>query len=108
MGKNRPISRRLMLGSSMAAVFLPPFLRQRQLHAQSANPKRLIIAFTPDSHPPEWWPTKGASPSQFTLNEPLADFAGLESNMLFVRRIDHSWTFDNHHEAGIAQLFTGQ
>jgi hypothetical protein len=25
-----------------------------------------------------------------------------------VRRVDHSWTFDNHHEAGVVQLFTGQ
>src|SRR5262249_41821776 len=33
---------------------------------------------------------------------------GLESHMLFVRRVDHAWTFDNHHEAGVAQLFTGQ
>ena len=28
--------------------------------------------------------------------------------MLFVQRLDHAWTFDNHHEAGMAQLFTGE
>ena len=43
----------------------------------------------------------------FTLQEPLADFRGLESNMFFIQRLDHAWTFDNHHEAGMAQLFTG-
>jgi hypothetical protein len=67
-----------------------------------------VLVFTPDSHPPEWWPSAGADPKSFTLNEPLSAFAGLEQHMLFPRRVDHSWSFDNHHEAGMAQLFTGQ
>ena len=86
-------------------MFLAPLLRARRLEAQNVNPKRLIICFTPDSHPPEWWPT--GSGTSFTLNEPLADFRGLESNLMFIQRLDHAWTFDNHHEAGMAQLFTG-
>ena len=72
---------------------------------RASAPKRLVLAFTPDSHPPEWWPT--GSGTSFTLNEPLADFSGLEPNLLFIQRLDHAWTFDNHHEAGMAQLFTG-
>jgi hypothetical protein len=102
------MSRRALLGTSLGALFLAPFLRARRVEAQAANPKRLVLVFTPDSHPPEWWPTKGADARSFILNEPLAAFAGLEQHLLFPRRIDHSWTFDNHHEAGIAQLFTGQ
>jgi hypothetical protein len=42
------------------------------------------------------------------LGEPLADFEEIRDHLLFVRKVDHSWSFDNHHEAGIAQLFTGQ
>ena len=103
--RNHFLSRREVLGTAVGSVFLAPLLRARRLEAQSANPKRLIICFTPDSHPPEWWPT--GSGTSFTLQEPLADFRGLESNLLFIQRLDHAWTFDNHHEAGMAQLFTG-
>jgi uncharacterized protein DUF1552 len=104
----RSFSRRALLQTGLGGVFLAPFLRQRTLEAQTALPKRLVLVFTPDSHPREWWPTVGGGTNGFTLQGPLLDFAGLEPHMLFVRRVDHSWTFDNHHEAGIAQLFTGQ
>lgn len=106
--KHNRMSRRAVLGTALGSLFLAPFLRSRRLEAQAKTPKRMILVFTPDSHPPEWWPKPGATPRDFTLNEPLSGFAGLEGYMLFPRRIDHSWTFDNHHEAGIAQLFTGQ
>src|SRR4029079_19827648 len=48
------------------------------------------------------------STASSTRNEALADFRGLESNLLFIQRLDHAWTEDNHHEAGPAQLFTGE
>lgn len=105
MAKRFSISRRDLLRTAAGGVFLAPLLRERRLQAQDAMPKRLVIMFTPDSHPPEWWPS-GNGPA-IQLQEPLADFAGLESEMLFLRRLDHSWTYDNHHEAGMAQLFTG-
>jgi hypothetical protein len=104
--RNARLTRRELIGTAAGAVFLAPLLRARRLEAQNANPRRLLLVFTPDSHPPEWWPTGGGT--TFTLQEPLADFRGLESNMLFIQRLDHAWTFDNHHEAGIAQLFTGE
>jgi hypothetical protein len=104
--KRNAFARRALLKSALGGVFLAPFLRQRALEAQAALPKRLIVAFTPDSHPREWWPAAGGTYG-FTLQGPLLDFVGLEQHLLFVQRIDHSWTFDNHHEAGIAQLFTG-
>jgi hypothetical protein len=100
------LSRREILRTAAGAVFLAPLLRSRRIQAQSAHARRLVMVFTPNSHPPEWWPT--GSGTSFTLNQPLADFRGLESNMLFIQRLDHAWTFDNHHEAGIAQLFTGE
>jgi len=108
MPKRNVFSRRALLQTGLGGVFLAPFLRQRALQAQTALPKRLLLVFTPDSHPREWWPAMGGGTNGFTLQGPLLDFAGLEPHMLFVRRVDHSWTFDNHHEAGIAQLFTGQ
>lgn len=108
MSKYNRMSRRLLLQSTLGGVFLAPFLRQRRLEAQNETPKRLILAFTPDSHPPEWWPTAGADPTSFVLQEPLADFEELREHLLFPRRLDHSWTYDNHHEAGMAQLFTGE
>ncbi len=105
MFKRNLMSRRQVLGSALGGLLLSPFLRARRLEAQALAPRRLILAFTPDSHPPEWWPS--GTGRNFTLQGPLADFQGLESQMLFVRQVDHSWTFGNHHEAGMAQLFTG-
>jgi hypothetical protein len=102
------ISRRDLVKSALGSLLLAPFLRQRTLHAQAALPKRLILVFTPDSHPREWWPNVTNDKLGFALRGPLVDFVGLEQHMLFVRRLDHSWTFDNHHEAGVAQLFTGE
>ena len=55
--RNHFLSRREVLATTTGAVFLAPLLRMRRLQAQSANPRRLVICFTPDSHPPEWWPT---------------------------------------------------
>jgi len=107
LSKKNMFARRALLKTALGGVFLAPFLRQRSLEAAPALPKRLVLVFTPDSHPREWWPTMGGTYG-FTLQEPLADFVGLEQYMQFVQRIDHSWTFDNHHEAGVAQLFTGQ
>ena len=106
MGKS--IARRDLLKSLTGGLLLAPFLRTRALQAQSMQPKRLILVFTPDSHPREWWPVPAPGQPNFALQGPLLDFVGLEQHMLFVRRVDHSWSFDNHHEAGVAQLFTGQ
>lgn len=102
---SRSISRRGLLKTALGGLVLGPFVRSRALQAQNGFPKRLVMVFTPDSNPPEWWPT--GTGDAFTLNEPLADFAGLESELLIPRRLDHSWTYDNHHIAGIVQLFTG-
>jgi hypothetical protein len=99
------LHRRGLLQAGLGALLLAPFIRQRQLFAQSAVPKRLIMVFHPDSNPPEWWPT--GSGTSFTLNEPLQDFVGMENQLLIPRRLDHTWTYDNHHIAGIVQLFTG-
>jgi hypothetical protein len=100
-------SRRALLGSGLGGLFLAPFLRQRALEAKAVQPKRLVLAFTPDAHPREWWPLPDGQ-GGFTLRGPLLDFVGLESHLLFARQLDHSWTAANHHEAGMAQLFTGQ
>jgi hypothetical protein len=105
MPKRFEVTRRDLLRTALGAVLLAPFLRERELAAQTALPKRLVLMFNPNSHPPEWWPS--GTGGSFVLNEPLADFKGLENHMLFLRRLDHAWTFDNHHEAGMAQLFTG-
>ncbi|HWP09949.1 MAG TPA: DUF1552 domain-containing protein [Polyangiaceae bacterium] len=99
-------ARRTLLKTALGGVFLAPFLRQRALEAKAAAPKRLVLVFTPDAHPREWWPATDAG-GALELGAPLGDFAGLESELLFVRQLDHSWTFDNHHEAGVAQVFTG-
>jgi hypothetical protein len=105
MPKRFAVSRRDLLKTTLGAVLLAPFLRQRELEAQNALPKRLVLMFNPDSHPPEWWPT--GSGATFALGGSLVDFKGLEKHLLFPRRLDHAWTYDNHHEAGMAQLFTG-
>ncbi|HEX2732361.1 MAG TPA: DUF1552 domain-containing protein [Polyangiaceae bacterium] len=105
MFRRNLMARREVLKSALGGLLLAPFLRQRELQAEQTNPKRLVLLFTPDSQPPEWWPTGGGS--EFSLREPLLDFSGLEKDLLFVQQVDHSWTEDNHHEAGMAQLFTG-
>jgi len=107
MSKTHAMSRRRLLGTAAGGLLLAPFLRQRALEAAATAPRRIVLMFSPDSNPPEWWPTE-EGPLGFTLRPPLQDFEGLEDHMVFMRRLDHSWTYDNHHVAGIVQLFTGQ
>lgn len=99
------VTRRGLLTAGLGALVLAPFYRIRRLQAQNLQPKRLIMVFHPDSNPPEWWPS--GTGRTFTLNEPLKDFEGMEDQLLIPRRLDHTWTYDNHHIAGIVQLFTG-
>lgn len=101
----RLVTRRGLLTAGLGAAVLAPFYRMRRLQAQGSMPKRLIMVFHPDSNPPQWWPS--GSGREFTLNEPLLDFEGMEDQLLIPRRLDHSWSYDNHHTAGIVQLFTG-
>ena len=56
------------------------------------------MTFTPDSHPPEWWPT--GTGTTFKLQEPLADFRGLESTCCSSGGSTMRWTVGNHHEGG--------
>ncbi len=57
MPKRFEVTRRDLLRTALGGVLLAPFLRERELEAQTALPKRLVLMFNPDSHPPEWWPS---------------------------------------------------
>lgn len=105
---HRSVARRDLLKTVAGGLWLAPLLRQRALQAQAVRPKRLILVFTPNSHPREFWPVPSVQAPGFDLQGSLLDFTGLEGQLLFIRRLDHAWSFDNHHEAGVAQLFTGQ
>ncbi|HEU5074848.1 MAG TPA: DUF1552 domain-containing protein [Polyangiaceae bacterium] len=107
MPKRFEIRRRDLLKTGMGALFLAPLLRQRELMAQYIAPKRLILYFTPDSVPPDFWPEETGN-EQFTLKAPMQAFAGLEPHMLFIRELNHTYKYDNHHLSGIGQVFTGE
>lgn len=107
MPKRFEIRRRDLLRTGMGALFLAPLLRQRELMAQYVAPKRLILYFTPDSVPPDFWPEETGN-EQFQLKAPMQVFAGLEPHMLFIRELNHTYKYDNHHLSGIGQVFTGQ
>lgn len=107
MPKRFEIRRRDLLKTGMGALFLAPLLRQRELMAQYIAPKRLILYFTPDSVPPDFWPEETGG-EQFQLKAPMQTFAGLEPHMLFIRELNHTYKYDNHHVSGIGQVFTGE
>lgn len=107
MPKRFEIRRRDLLKTGMGALFLAPLLRQRELLAQYVAPKRLILYFTPDSVPPDFWPEETGD-GQFQLKAPMQAFAGLEPHLLFIRELNHTYKYDNHHLSGIGQVFTGE
>lgn len=107
MPRRFEIRRRDLLKTGMGALFLAPLLRHRELMAQYVAPKRLVLYFTPDSVPPDFWPEETGN-EQFQLKAPMQAFAGLEPHMLFIRELNHTYKYDNHHLSGIGQVFTGQ
>lgn len=98
------LPRRALLKSTMGGLLLAPLLRIRNLEAQNAQPKRLILFNGAGSHVPEYFPTGNGT--NYTLQNALAPLRGLERDLLFMRELHHTTTRDNHHEVGMVTAYS--
>jgi len=108
-------TRRHFLHASIGALALPLFDSLRASAAsETPPPKRLVLLYTPNGTAPDaWFPTPGATPSQFTLNsihQPLADY---RDRLVLLRGVHNEVAQDPNnnggpHQRGIGALFTGQ
>ncbi len=104
------LSRRQVLrsaaGVSLALPLLPEFA-----HAQQAPPKRFFALYSPNGvFTPQWFPTAGTSPSDFTLGPIHQPLAALKSHCLFLSGVDLKVAVSGageQHQRGLGALLTG-
>ncbi|MEY2929494.1 MAG: hypothetical protein RL033_243 [Pseudomonadota bacterium] len=94
-----------------------PLLEALPARAQdgAAAPKRLVLLFNPNGNVPEaFWPTAGASESEFTLGPILQPFADFKDRLLVLGGIDIGVAEEANvgpggpHQKGLGGLFTGR
>lgn len=113
--KRKNPTRRHFLRASLGTLALP-LLDSLQAGAadEMKPPKRLVIMYTPNGTvPDQWFPTPGATTSDFTLgpiHQPLRDY---QDRLLLFRGLHATVAQDPNnnggpHQRGIGALFTGQ
>lgn len=100
----------LQVGAAGAGVLGLPFVAPEQSYAQSGTPQRLLLVFTANGTIPRaFWPTVGATETEFTLNtitEPLEPF---KDRLLFLKGLDLGVAKvgpGGPHQKGVGGLFT--
>lgn len=103
---------RAAAGGSLVAL---PLLDSVRARAQAVTPpKRLVLFYNPNGTVQrEWWPTPGATESEFELGRILAPLEHHRDRLLILRGVDNQvgQRSDNNggpHQRGIGSLFTGQ
>jgi hypothetical protein len=84
----RGLSRRQLLqrGVVSAGAMGLPLLRPEQASAQGGGVQRLLVVFTPNGTVPSaFWPTPGASETDFTLGSIAEPLSALRERLLFVK-----------------------
>jgi hypothetical protein len=106
-----PFSRRTLLKGAGGIVVALPLLPDAARADGGAVPKRFIASYVPNGvFTPQWFPTAGASPTQFTLgpiHQPLVPY---RDQCFFVQGIDMNVAISGNgemHQRGLAALLTG-
>lgn len=106
--------RTLLRGLAGAAISLPLLesLSPRRSRAQDATfPTRFVVMFHPNGVQPEaWFPTPGASPTDFALNRAHAALEPWKSKLILTSGIDMSVCtigFGEPHQRGMGAVLTG-
>jgi hypothetical protein len=116
MSRTRLDRRQLLraLGSAGIALPLLSSLDGRGARAgDGAAPKRLVLMYTPNGVIHDgWWPTPGASESDFTLNQIHQPLAAYQSRLTLLKGVHHkvasSGATGGPHQRGIGGLYTAQ
>jgi len=114
-GKQSRPSRRHFLRASVGALALPLLDSLRADAADNATPpKRLVLVYTPNGTAPEaWFPTPGASTTDFALGSIHQPLAAFKDQLLLFKGVHSAVGQDANnnggpHQRGIGSLFTGQ
>jgi hypothetical protein len=89
------------LGLGAGAYLLTPMGRQlvREAHAQ-APPRRFVLFIGGGGFGPEYWPKKGASETDFTLDAAMAPLEPFKDQLLFMERFSNPLTPNLHGNGG--------
>ncbi len=103
--------RRQMLAgmASMGLLSLPAF-RSRNAKAQTVTPQRLLLVYSPNGTiQDQFWPTAGATESDFTLNQICAPLEAFKDRLLFLKGLNMDVAQigpGGPHQKGLGALFT--
>jgi len=107
-------SRRHFLRASLGALALPLLDSLRADAASATPPKRIVLLYTPNgTNPDAWFPTPGASSTDFTLNSIHQPLAAYKDKLILLKGVNNAVGQDpdnngGPHQRGIGGLFTGQ
>ena len=101
MSTKKQIARRTLLaglGTTAAGALLKPVVAQSQ---SGVPPQRLLIIHRPcGSVPKAWWPTAGATETDWVTSPLLSSFDKLRNDMVVMRGVDcpreQDWLGDKH------------
>jgi hypothetical protein len=105
------LSRRTVLRGAGGIAIALPLLADESRADGGASPKRFIASYVPNGvFTPQWFPTEGASETEFTLgpiHQPLAPY---KQHLLFTRNLDMNVAIQGTgemHQRGLGALLTG-
>lgn len=85
----RSSRRHLLAGAGLGAgaLFLEPMRRTLIREALGQTSPRLFFYITGGGFPPEYWPKRGATERDFTLDEAMSPLSPLKDKLVFVERL---------------------
>lgn len=108
---SRRISRRTVLRGAGGLAFTLPFLESLDARAQAAPPKRFVAMSFPNGvFTSQWFPTAGASETDFTLAASHAALEPLKPHCLWLSGVDLAVAVlgpGEQHQRGMGALLTG-
>jgi len=102
-----------MLGGAGIGLPLLSSLGSGARAQSSSAPKRLVLMYTPNGVIHEaWWPTPGASESEFTLNAIHQPLAAYQDRLMLLKGVSNNVALTGAtggpHQRGIGGLYTAQ
>lgn len=110
MSAHKLSRRKLLTAGASAGLLGLPLFSSLKANAGSASPMRLILMFDPNGTVQEqFWPTLGASETDFSLNQITQPLEAFKDRLLFLKGLSisvHEKGPGGPHQKGVGGLFT--
>jgi hypothetical protein len=102
--------RQLLAGVSSLGLLSLPIVRSRSVNAQTIAPQRLLLVYSPNGTvQQQFWPTAGATATDFELNQICAPLEAFKQRLMFLKGLNIDvvqYGPGGPHQKGMGGLFT--